>query len=388
MWMLILCLFLRVHARDHHYYKPEWEDLDTRTLPKWYDVAKIGIFVHWGVYSVPAFRSEWFWYYWREEDIVYLVGKAVKTYDMEFGIYYSLMEWENKWYQIDRNNNYNTSIFVERVIKPDIKQLILDYKPSLWWSDGDWDADPSYWKATNFLAWLYNESPVRHRIVVNDRWGSGSYCHHGDFYNCDDRFNPKTLQHHKFENALSLDVQSWGYRRNMVPLDTISISQLLGTIASTVSCGGNVLINVGPTKEGVIPPIFRERLLQMGEWLEVNGEAIYDTSPWYHQNDSLNPHVWYTCKKETYDPLRVSDVPRANDSILSIYAIFLLWPVDDTLSVKDLTNYMKNNNYHIQLLGPEKYTTLDYNITSDVVMVKLPDGANMTSKSAYVLKIS
>lgn len=122
---------------------------------------------------------------------------------------------------------------------------------------------------------------------------------------------------------------------------------------------GNALINVGPTKEGVIPPIFRERLLQMGEWLEVNGEAIYDTSPWYHQKDSLNSHVWYTCKKATYDPLRVSDVPRVNETILAIYAIFLLWPVDDILSVQDLTSYMKNNNYLIHLLGPEHYTTLD-----------------------------
>lgn len=46
-------------------YKPKWEDLEKRPLPQWYDVAKIGIFIHWGVYSVPAFKSEWFWYYWR-----------------------------------------------------------------------------------------------------------------------------------------------------------------------------------------------------------------------------------------------------------------------------------------------------------------------------------
>lgn len=101
--------------------------------------------------------------------------------------------------------------------------------------------------------------------------------------------------------------------------------------------------------------------MQLGEWLEVNGEAIYDTSPWYHQNDSLNSHVWYTCKKQTYDPLRVSDVPRVNDTILAIYAIFLLWPVDDKLNVKDLTSYMQNNNYHIDLLGREDYITLDVN---------------------------
>lgn len=46
-------------------YKQEWNDLDTRPLPRWYDAAKIGILVHWGVYSVPGVKSEWFWYYWK-----------------------------------------------------------------------------------------------------------------------------------------------------------------------------------------------------------------------------------------------------------------------------------------------------------------------------------
>lgn len=42
-------------------YSPTWHDLDTRPLPDWYDRAKIGIFLHWGVYAVPSFGSEWFW---------------------------------------------------------------------------------------------------------------------------------------------------------------------------------------------------------------------------------------------------------------------------------------------------------------------------------------
>lgn len=46
-------------------YNPDWDDLDTRPLPQWYDSAKIGIFLHWGVYSVPSFKSEWFWSDWK-----------------------------------------------------------------------------------------------------------------------------------------------------------------------------------------------------------------------------------------------------------------------------------------------------------------------------------
>jgi alpha-L-fucosidase len=44
-------------------YTPNWKSLDSRPLPQWYDDAKFGIFIHWGVYSVPGFGSEWFWKY-------------------------------------------------------------------------------------------------------------------------------------------------------------------------------------------------------------------------------------------------------------------------------------------------------------------------------------
>lgn len=46
-------------------YEPNWESLDTRPLPGWYDAAKVGIFIHWGVFSVPAVESEWFWWDWE-----------------------------------------------------------------------------------------------------------------------------------------------------------------------------------------------------------------------------------------------------------------------------------------------------------------------------------
>ena len=52
-------------------YEPTWDSLDSRPLPSWYDEAKIGIFIHWGVFSVPSFGSEWFWMNWqgrKEED--------------------------------------------------------------------------------------------------------------------------------------------------------------------------------------------------------------------------------------------------------------------------------------------------------------------------------
>lgn len=61
---LLLLLTLpppRCGSRRAPRYDPTWESLDSRPLPAWYDQAKFGIFIHWGVFSVPSFGSEWFW---------------------------------------------------------------------------------------------------------------------------------------------------------------------------------------------------------------------------------------------------------------------------------------------------------------------------------------
>ena len=51
-------------------------------------------------------------------------------------------------------------------------------------------------------------------------------------------------------------------------------------------------MNVGPTGDGRIAPVFEERLRQFGSWMSVNGEAVYATKPWRHQNDTVTPYVW------------------------------------------------------------------------------------------------
>ena len=52
------------------------------------------------------------------------------------------------------------------------------------------------------------------------------------------------------------------------------------------------MINVGPTADGMISPAFEERLRQLGIWLKVNGEAIYKSKPWSHQNDTITHGIW------------------------------------------------------------------------------------------------
>ena len=57
------------------------------------------------------------------------------------------------------------------------------------------------------------------------------------------------------------------------------------------------MLNIGPMADGTIDPLFEEILLEMGQWLTVNGEAIYDSIPWSHQNDTPAEDIWYTASE-------------------------------------------------------------------------------------------
>jgi alpha-L-fucosidase len=92
------------------------------------------------------------------------------------GFYYSLYEWFNPLYHKD------VDAYVDQHMMPQMKDLVNRYEPDIVWTDGEWDHPSETWRSTEFLAWLYNESPVKERVAVNDRWGKESRGAQGGYY--------------------------------------------------------------------------------------------------------------------------------------------------------------------------------------------------------------
>lgn len=268
-------------------------------------------------------------------DIIKELSEAVRTKSMKFGIYYSLFEWFNRMYMSDQLHGFLRQTYVNNKVWPELFEIIGRYNPEIIWSDGDWEAPDGYWRSKEFLAWLYNSSPVKDTVVTNDRWGIGTTCKHGDFYTCSDRFNPGKLQAHKFENAMTIDKMSWGHRNDAKLGDYLTSAELVRELVSTVAINGNLCINVGPTKYGTIEAIFADRLRDLGAWLRINGRGIYHTRPWTYQNEG--PNIWYT-KKE--DSKRVS-----------VFIFVLEYPYDtNTIVLNKVGQYMDKAS-RVTMLG-------------------------------------
>ena len=339
-------------------YENNWQSLNSRPVPQWFGDAKFGIFIHWGLYSVPAYTgrgeyAEWYmqqirnpehpsrkfhdrtygpgakyedfvggfkaelfdanawaklfqkagakyinlvskhhdgfclypsayawnWNSWDvgpHRDFCMELREAMEGTGVKFGVYHSVYEWFHPLYL------KNPEEYALMHLHPMLKELIERYQPWTLFTDGEWDHPSETWHSTEFLTWLYNESSVRDFIVPNDRWGRETRGHLGGNFTTEYGY---ISGHQKIED-INLDRpfeecrgigKSFGLNRIETTDDYMTAKELLETLCSLVAKGGNFLLNIGPAADGTIPVIMEERLLQMGSWLDVNGDAIYGT---------------------------------------------------------------------------------------------------------------
>ncbi len=321
-----------------------------------------------------------------KRDLLGDLFKAVRKTSVHAGMYYSLYEWFNPLWKSDPEK------YTKEHVWPQMKELIHNYQPDVFWTDGDWEAPAETWMSQQFLTWLYNESPVKDKIVVNDRWGSGVRFMHGGIYTPE--YQPDLdFEDHYWEESRGMGY-SYGYNREEDAWDYNSAQSLVLQLIDKVSRGGNFLLDIGPDEHGKIPPIMQERLLQIGEWLKINGEAIYGTSRW------KDPSQWSEGNREYKD--------RSGDMLLKItvdpdpgYAVkevFYTYHANSNSLFAIFPKYPDNKKLILKNINPPAGTAISFLSTNDRVtwhqagenmVIDLPeyDPNKIRLPYAYVIKI-
>lgn len=467
-------------------YLPGHESLRRHQVPDWYHDAKLGIFVHWGLYSVPGWApltgslnevlaekgcEYWFannsyaeWYrnsmqiagsptmeyhlstygtdfayddfipefkfaiqgwnpeawaslfaragakyivlttkhhdgfllwpsaspnpyregYFSERDIVGELAEAVRDQGMRFGVYYSGgLDWTFQDPVIRNVGDLFTAIPVgaEHASYADThwRELIELYRPEVLWNDIGYPAGADLFE---LFAFYYNRVPEG---VVNNRWGQsveeGMLGMTGN--EALDRqmlekthFDFTTPEYKTLAAATELKWEStrgigysFGYNRqeDVATDHLLTVDELVDMLADITSKNGNLLLNVGPRADGTIPEAQAERLEGLGEWLAVNGEAIFDTRPWTRaegQADMGAVRVRFT----------------QNPGRDRLYAILLDRPAGEQVTIASLT---VRAGTKIRLL--RKDAELEYAQEGENLKIYMPWGLQVSS--AYVLRI-
>ena len=207
-----------------------------------------------------------------KRDVLGDLTTEVRKRGLKMGYYYSLYEWYNPLWLKDRKQ------YAVSHMHPQFKDLVTKYKPAIIFADGEWDMSSADWKSPELLAWLFNESPVKDDVVINDRWGKDTRHKHGGYYTTEYTAGLEG-NNHPWEESRGMGF-SYGYNRAEKITDYRSDREMILMLIDLVSRGGNLLLDIGPTGDGRIPVIMQERLLQIGKWLKTNGDAIYGTKPW------------------------------------------------------------------------------------------------------------
>ncbi len=308
----------------------------------WWRDASFGMFIHWGIYAVPA-KGEWYmtnakvpraeyekyaeqfnpakfdadaiaaaaaaagqkylvitakhhdgFCMFQTETTKYNVvdatpwhtdplkplAEACARHGVKFCAYYSIMDWHSPdqdpakpeptthptWNPTNLATPEHKSAYVA-YMKAQLKDLITRYHPGVIWFDGDWVKGWTKDDGKDLLAYLYELDP---KLIVDDRTGGA-----GGDYGTPEQKIPANGLGHDWETCMTIN-GSWGFNARDKKFKSAGL--LVHNLMDIASKGGNYLLNVGPTADGDIPQPELQRLSSIGNWLTVNGAALYGTS--------------------------------------------------------------------------------------------------------------
>ncbi len=324
-----------------------------------------------------------------KRDLLGELSQACRKRGLRFGFYYSLYEWYNPIWLKDRSQ------YVKEHLFPQFKDVVSRYSPDIIFSDGEWDMPSKDWKSEELLAWLFNESPCKDQVVVNDRWGSECRHKNGGYYTTEYAAGMQD-DSHAWEESRGMG-HSYGYSRREAAEEYKSSQYFIISLADTVSRGGNLLLDIGPDEFGLIPPIMQQKLLDIGAWLKVNGEAIYGTrcagrtSEWTEGERPEQKRGQYMVSDSLMD--QIGQKPKGNTAMKKCfftkkgdtnYAISTSWPGKELVIQK----IKVSPETEVTLLGHEgklKYEVKDQTLAIEVPQLSVDEVPCMY---AYSFKIT
>ncbi|PST83869.1 alpha-L-fucosidase [Pedobacter yulinensis] len=313
---------------------------------KWFADAKLGIFIHWGIYSVNGVSESWSFfnnYLSHESYMKQLTGfhanqynpeawaaliaesgakytvitakhhdgvslwdskamgaittlnhsaarrdlltpfvNAIRRQNLKTGLYFSLPDWSYPDYDVFTSirKRYQLTAAPERwqrfqsYLNSQLEELNSQYRPDLFWFDGDWEHHAAEWNAPAIRAKLLQQNPS---VILNSRLNS-----QGD-YDTPEQGIPVKRPASKFWELCYTMNDSWGYqefdRRYKTP------NMIIRTLIDCISMGGNLLLDIGPKADGTIPDEQVRVLKALGRWTKKHGEAIFGSQAGISENN-------------------------------------------------------------------------------------------------------
>ncbi len=454
------------------------------TIPEWFANDKLGIFIHWGVYSVPAYGSEWYarWMYqegskinkyhektygpvtefgykdfipmfkaerfdaeawaklfkesgaryvapvaehhdgfamynsafnpWNSVDmgpkidVIGELAKAIKAEGLVFGL--SSHRAENPWFYGEGMKmpsdvrDSDVSLYGQRLPQTGgvgmtaycgenegsneesreqwllhIYELIDQYQPELIWFDwtvGKYPFQPTFYK---FMAYYYNNAlDWGKEVVVNTKVGFSDKSQVFDI----ERGKSDRIRRYAWQTDTSIGKKSWSYTPDEV---NKTPNHIIDDFVDIVSKNGNLLLNIGPKVDGTITEEQQYVLRELGAWLAINGEAIYDTRAWvrWGEGDNAGTSGYMTDGEAShYSAQDIRFTCRGN----TLYATTLEWGEGDILIRSLAPKCGKDLKVtSVSLLGSDE--TIEWSQGVDGLSVSFPE--KRPSEYAHSFKI-